>query len=36
VDKLIIEWMQTIDKADNACGVIEVIELVLVRLCPRE
>jgi hypothetical protein len=32
-DKLIIEWKQTIDKADNACGVIEIIKLVLVRLC---
>jgi hypothetical protein len=27
--------MQAIDKAHNACGVIEVIELILVRLCPR-
>jgi hypothetical protein len=24
-DKLIIEWMQAIDEAHNACGVIEVI-----------
>jgi hypothetical protein len=35
VDKLIIEWMQAIDEAHNTCGVIEVIQLVLVRLGPR-
>jgi hypothetical protein len=34
-DQLIIEWMQAIDEAHNACGVIEVIKLVLVRLGPQ-
>jgi hypothetical protein len=24
-DKLIIEWMQSMDEAHNACGVIEII-----------
>jgi hypothetical protein len=34
-NKLIREWKQTIDKADGTSGVIEIINLILVRLGTR-